>query len=421
MAPLPPSADLVAPFRGERYAASERLNRLIAPPYDVIDPAERARRAALDDHNIVHVMLPEAPPPQGKPADDRYRVAADRLAAWRRAGVLARDPAPALYVLAQDFTLPSGERRTRRGVFAAVAAEGYDTRRIRPHERTHAGPKADRLALLRATATNIESIFLIAPDADRALANAVAAVAQGTPDVTATLDDVGIRLWVVRGADLSGFPLPPSPLYIADGHHRYETASAYAQENPAADRVLALIVSARDPGLAVLPTHRVIFGTGRELERLLPRWRQWFDVQSVPAGVDPVKHLAVLGRDQTACLVADGKRVLALILRQGVLPDRLPSLAQSTAVRDLDVARIEMLVVKEILGAGTSTPILRYVADAREALEAVQRGGAAAAVLLNPTHVEQVFAVADAGDVMPPKSTYFVPKVPSGLVLRPLA
>src|SRR6266513_1110967 len=258
-------ADLVAPFQGERYSPIDRLSALIAPPYDVIDPSERARYAALDPHNIVHVMLPEAPP--GQPEDQRYRVAAELLAAWRKSGVVRRDPNPALYVMAQDFTLPTGERCTRRGVFAAVAAEGYEPRRIRPHERTHAGPKADRLALMRATATNIESIFLLAPDRHRALANAVAAASQGKPDATAELNGVGIRLWIVHAP--SPFPLPPSPLYIADGHHRYETASAYSQENGAADRVLALIVSAQDQGLAVLPTHRVIFGTGRDLERLL--------------------------------------------------------------------------------------------------------------------------------------------------------
>jgi len=410
-------ADLVAPFQGERYAAVERLSSLIAPPYDVIDPAERALYSGLDRDNIVHVMLPEAPP--GKPEDDRYGVAAERLAAWRRDGVLRRDPRPSLYVLAQDFTLPTGERLTRRGVFAAVAAEGYEPRRVRPHEKTHAGPKADRLALMRATATNIESIFLLAPDADRSLANAVAAVTQGNPDATAELNGVGIRLWIVR--DPSRFPLPRSPLYIADGHHRYETSSAYALENPSADRVLALIVSAQDPGLAVLPTHRVIFGAGRDLDRLLPRWREWFDVQPLAAGRDPVAVLASLGRDRTACLVADPSRVLVLLLKPGALPDRLPSLAQSAAVRELDVARVESLVVKEILGAGTATPIVRYVADAAEALRMVQQGGAPVSVLLNPTKVEQVFAVADAGDVMPPKSTYFIPKVPSGLILRPLS
>src|SRR6266511_4865265 len=216
-------SDLVAPFRGERYAAVERLSFLIAPPYDVIDAAERARYAALDAENIVHVMLPEAPP--GRPDDDRYRVAAERLAAWRRNGVLRRDSNPVLYVLAQDFTLPTGERLTRRGVFAAVAAEGYEPRRVRPHERTHAGPKADRLALMRATATNIESIFLLAPDRDRALANALAGVTRGSPVASAELNGVHIRLWMVQ--DQSLIPMPESPLYIADGHHRYETASAY--------------------------------------------------------------------------------------------------------------------------------------------------------------------------------------------------
>src|SRR5436190_3677805 len=412
-------ADLVAPFQGERYAAVDRLSVLIAPPYDVIDPAERARYAALDPDNIVHVMLPEAPP--GRPEEERYRVAAQLLSTWRARAVLARDPRPVLYVLAQDFTLPTGERLTRRGVFAAVAGEGYEPRRVRPHERTHAGPKADRLALMRATATNIESIFLLAPDRDRTLANALAGVTKGSPVASAELNGVHIRLWIVE--DQSLIPIPESPLYIADGHHRYETASAYALENRggAADRVLALIVSAHDPGLAVLPTHRVIFGTGRDVERMLPRWREWFEVQPLAADRDPVAALASIGKGRTACLVADRSQILALLLKPGALPDRLPRLAQSTAVRDLDVAQIESLVVKEVLGAGMSTPIVRYVADANEALGMVQHGGAAVAVLLNPTKVEQVFAVADAGDVMPPKSTYFVPKVPSGLVLRPLS
>ena len=392
---------------------------MIAPPYDVIDPTDRARYAALDADNIVHVMLPEARP--GQPDDDRYGAAAERLAAWRASGVLRRDPDPVLYVMAQDFILPTGEQCTRRGVFAAVAAEGYEPRRIRPHEHTHAGPKADRLALMRATATNIESIFLLAPDRDRALANAVAAVTEGKPDATAELNEVGVRLWIVR--DPSRFPLPSSPLYIADGHHRYETASSYARENPAADRLLALIVSAQDAGLTVLPTHRVIFGAGRDLEHMLPHWRDAFDVQPVSAGGgrDVVATLAALGRDQTACIVADRTRMAALVMRPGVLPDRLPNLAHSDAVRNLDVARVESLVVKAILGAATSTPIVRYVPDAKQALDTVQHGGAAMAVLLNPTRVEQVFAVADAGDVMPPKSTYFIPKVPSGLVLRPLS
>ena len=397
--------ELVVPFRGERYAETDRLSRLIAPPYDVIDAAGRARLAALDEHNIVHLMLPEAP------AADRYSWAGAQLASWRRRGVLVRDTDPAVYVMAQG---------DRLGVFVALAAEGYEPRRVRPHEKTHAGPKADRLALLRATRTNLESLFLLAPDPDRALEQALAEVAGRTPDATAELAGVDIRFWVVRGRDLARFPLPASPLYIADGHHRYETASAYAAENPAADRVLAFIVSAQDPGLVVLPTHRLIHGTGRRVDAVVPAWRSGlFDVAPVPAGVDPVAYLRELGRERTACLVAspDGD-VLGLALKPDARLDDFPDLGASAPVRALDVARVETLVVKPLLRADASTPTLAYTADAREAFESV-RQGVSTAVLLNPTRVEQVFAVADAGDVMPPKSTYFAPKVPSGLVLRP--
>ena len=160
-AKLPP---LVLPFRGERYAPA-RVSAVLAPPYDVITPADRARYAARDPHNIVHLIVPEA-----AEAENRYARAATMLEGWRREGVLKRDSADAVYVVAQEYALPSGERRTRLGMFAAVAAEPFASGRVRPHERTHAGPKADRLALLEATRTNLESIFLLAPDADRALA-----------------------------------------------------------------------------------------------------------------------------------------------------------------------------------------------------------------------------------------------------------
>jgi len=410
------SSDLVVPFRGERYRATDRLGALIAPPYDVISTEHRKRYAAADPHNIVHVMLPEVAP--GGPTD-KYAAAAARLAAWRADGVLARDAEPAVYVLAQDFALPSGERRTRVGVFAAVAAEGYGPRRIRPHERTHAGPKADRLALLRATATNIESIFLIAPDPDRRLATALRAVTAAPPAATAELDGVGIRLWVVGGGGATEITAlcAPRPLYIADGHHRYETATAYAGENPAASHLLALIVSAGDAGLSVLPTHRVIFGAANDPAKRVALWERWFTVTRLEPGSDRQAWLA--RASATACVVAwAGGPDLGLTLKPDAPLDTISDLGATPAVRALDVARIETLVVKEIVRAGTTTVTIDYSADAAQALAKVRPGGATVAVLVNPTKVEQVFAVADAGDVMPPKSTYFIPKVPSGLVLR---
>jgi len=412
-AELPP---LVVPFRGERYAARDRLGALLAPPYDVLSREERARYAAGDPHNIVHLMLPEAPP-----GGDQYAHAAALLTAWRDAKVLQPDRGASVYVVAQDYALPSGERRTRVGMLAAVRAEPFASRRVRPHERTHAAPKADRLALLRATRTNVESIFLLAPDPDRALAQALMKVASGVPAARAELDGVAIRQWDVSGEraqELAGLA-GRAQLYIADGHHRYETAVAYAGEHPEADRVLSFIVSAADPGLTILPTHRIVVGAGRDAAKLVAVWREWFDVGRVAPCMDRIERLAELGRDRTACIVAfpDAYDV-TLVLKATAALDAVPGLGRSAAVRALDVARIEALVVQHILGAGTATPSLTYTPDPRAAFDAVRSGHAVAAVLLNPTKVADVFAVADAGDVMPPKSTYFVPKVPSGLVLR---
>ena len=412
-ADLPP---LAAPFRGERFAASSRLSALLAPPYDVLSPEQRAQLAARDPHNIVHLTLPEAPP-----GEDRYLRAASQLAAWRKEGVLRADPADAVYAVAEDFALPSGERRTRIGVFAAVRAESFETRRVRPHEKTHAAPKADRLALLRATRANLEAIFLLAPDPDGALAAALAAVTRRPPAARAELDGVAMRLWVVADDEAERLAAAASrhPLYIADGHHRYETAIAYARENPRADRVLAFVVAATDPGLVILPTHRIIVGAGRDPAKLIPAWREWFDVGRVAPCADRIERLAELGRQGTACIVAfPGGYDVTLVLKRDAPLDKLPELGRTEAVRGLDVARIEALVVQYILSAGTATPSLAYTADAHAAFEAVRNGRAAAAVLLNPTRVEQVFAVADAGGVMPPKSTYFVPKVASGLVIK---
>ncbi len=408
--------DLLAPFRGERYGASDRLSQLVAPPYDVIAPDQRPAYASRHEHNIVRLMLPEA-----DGGMDKYRRAAHLLAAWRDAGVLVRDTDSAVYVMAQTFALPSGERRTRTGMFVAVAAEGYGPRRIRPHERTHRGPKADRLALLRATHTNLESIFLLAPDPDGALAAALQAVTAGPADATAALDGVEIALWVVTG-DPSRLPLPPSPLYIADGHHRFETACAFVAEQGTAGRILAYVASARDAGLVALPTHRIVFGAGRgSVGRLVERWRQLFDVVPLPPAGDPLAALSAVA-ERTACAVlgADGEEFL-LTLRHDADLAALERSEPDPTVRSLAVVRIEHLVVREVVGAAQSTVALDYTADAGKAIGIAREGRAAAvAVLVPPTRVDQILAVADAGAVMPPKSTYFMPKVPSGVVLLPL-
>src|SRR5205814_7234440 len=226
------------------------------------------------------------------------------------------------------------------------------------------------------------------PAPDRALAGALEQAARGVPMARAELDGVGIRMWSVTGgpagelATLAG----RSQLYIADGHHRYETAVAFAAEDPRADRVLSFIVSSHDPGLTILPTHRIVFGAGRHAAKLIEQWRVWFEVGRVAPCMDRVERLAELGRDRTACLVAfPDDYDVTLVLKQDAALDRVPGMARTPAVRALDVVRIETLVVQYILGAGTATPSLAYTPDPRAAFEAVRNGRAAAAVLLNPT------------------------------------
>src|ERR1041384_7253870 len=222
---------LIAPFSGEHYAALDRLSDLIAPPYDVISPADRAVLAARDPHNIVHVMLPE----QG--GDDRYTAAPPILDQWRRSGALTRQRDPAIYVLRQDFTTPDGRRHSRTGAFVALSAEPYETGRVRPHERTHSGPKADRLARLDATGTMLESIFVLAPDRSGELRTLISESAVAEPAARAELNGVDLALWRVTGraAERIADSASSGPVYIADGHHRFETATAYRTRHQGAE------------------------------------------------------------------------------------------------------------------------------------------------------------------------------------------
>lgn len=388
------------------------MSSVVAPPYDQIGPETQARLYEMSPWNIVRLTLPR----------DGYAAARATLDAWRASGVFEREPEPAIYPYHQSY-LVDGAPVTRRGFIALGEVTEYTEKIVRPHERTHAGPKEDRMRLLEATEADIGLIFMLMEDPEGALGRATAPAGPPLVEVQDLRGETH-RLWRVTDTATIGRVealMADRLVIIADGHHRYETAVAYASEDPRADRVLALIVSTADPGLTILATHRIIVGGGRDPTKLVVRWREWFEVGRVAPCMDRVERLAELGRDRTACIVAfpDGYDV-TLVLKPDAPLDAVAELGTSPAVRALDVARIEALVVQYILGAGAATPSLAYTPDAQVALDAVRLRGAAAAVLLNPTKVEQVLAVADAGGVMPPKSTYFVPKVPAGLVLRPL-
>lgn len=338
------------PFRALRYSAEAgRLADLVAPPYDVISPEERETYLARSPYNVVHLTLP----------DDEEQAARD-LAAWRRDGVLVEEE-PAVWWVAQDYTGPDGVERTREGFAASLRVEPYATGAVLPHERTHAGPKEGRLRLLRATRAELEPIFLLY-DGEPPLARP-----EREPELEAEEGGVRTRLWKLPG----DAPRLDGPLLIADGHHRYETALAFAQEEPAATHMLVVLVSSRAPGLAIFPTHRLV---GR-------------------LGPVPASEL-------------DGP------------PDPLPG---PVLYRDGRYFRIETDAELDAEAvAALDADVVGYTPVAAEAVAAVDSGEAAAAFLLRPVTVEQVAARAAAGGVMPQKTTFFYPKLLSGMLFHPV-
>jgi uncharacterized protein (DUF1015 family) len=359
-----PAMAEVKPFSALRYDSAQAgpLEDLVAPPYDVIGAAEREDYLARSPYNVVHLTLPDSPEEAGR-----------NLRSWRESGVLAAEQ-PAVWVLSQDYVGPDGVARTRTGVVVSLKVEPYERGTVMPHERTHRGPKEGRLKLLRATQTQLEPIFLLyegqAPFT--------------IPDRAPELEVEGARLWRL-GDDGIGEWFANRRLLIADGHHRYETALAYHEEvgTEASGHMMVVLVSLEDPGLTIFPTHRVF----REPPPGLLVGEERDDPESA------LQELERLERGPAAVVVYDGSTELAV-----------------DGAGELDVQLVDRLGQ-----AGLS-----YTADWREAVRAVDEGGAAVAVLMRPTRIEDVFEVAARGETMPQKSTYFYPKLVSGLLFHPL-
>jgi uncharacterized protein (DUF1015 family) len=403
---LPP---LFAPFRGERYSDSWSLARRLAPPYDVIGPEERARLAALDPENVVHVDLPVAPP-----GGDPYSEAARILGLWRDRGVLARDERPSAYVMRTTTRFEDGGVRARTGVFLALAAEPFATGRVKPHEETHAGPKEDRRRLTLATACNLSPIFVLSPDPAGRLAAALDEVTALRPWASAETVGAHHEVWVVTGERAAGIAEESSrdPVYIADGHHRYETAVHVRGEAPSrwregATRTLSHVVSFRDPGLEILPTHRIVQGEPVGREALLAATLGSFFARA--GGSAPLLTL----------VFSDGLQV-PLVAKSETPPQDVADLPHRLCW-GLSSWMCDALLVGAIAARLLAKkPGLRYTPSSSEAVAAARTKGVAFSVLLGPVELERVRLFADSGLAMPPKSTYFAPKVPTGVVLRPL-
>ena len=415
----------IEPLRALHYDLRKTggLQNVVAPPYDVIDSEQRARLAARSPYNAVKIDLPTG--------DDPYEVAARTLAKWRADQVVVQDDTPALWALGQDYTGPDGQRRTRRGFLARVRVDEYGAGRIRPHERTHPGPKQDRLELTRATRANLSPIFSLFSDPAGAAWQALEPVTAGPPWGEATDDDGTVhRIW--RVADQNAIArvkdaLGDKELLIADGHHRYETARVYADEiGGDGDHryVLMYLVALEDPGLTVFPTHRLLKDLQpAQQDSLASAIRRDFDLQELDNTADLAPPEARDGELRMGYIDSHFRRPFMLTLKDASIADAaLPQHAEP--YRRLDTAVLEALILKGALQM-TDEDIdhlagLGYARDFVHALELIETAAYDAAFFMAPTPVERVRDVAATGESMPPKSTYFFPKVPSGLVFNPL-
>ena len=415
----------VQPIRALHYDPSVAgpLADVVAPPYDVIDAEQRAALMARSPFNVVAVDLP-----QGEP--DRYAAAEETFKSWQREGVLVRDSEPAIWAHTQDYRGPDGQPRTRRGFFCRVRIEEYGAGRVRPHERTHPGPKEDRLRLTRATRANISPIFSLYSDPAHLAWDALAPTAELPPwGEVADADGTVHRIWRVTDADVISAvqaAAGDSELLIADGHHRYETMREYAEEVGGEGEhryILMCLVALEDPGLTVYPTHRLVKDLDDERRAALARvLDRDFDREVVPIGeiapppgVGPLTLGYVDGRDPS---------VYRLRLKDQAIADAALA-GHSEPYRQLDTGVLEALVLKGALGLSDDDIShfngMFYARNTEEAIAMVRSGDYDGAFIMRPTPVAQVREIAAAGENMPPKSTFFFPKLLTGLLFNPLA
>lgn len=401
----------VSPFRALRYnpAAAGDFSRVIAPPYDVIDAQEQERLYQASPHNIVRLIL-------GKQAstdtdtDNRYTRARRDYDAWRAQGILRQDAAPAVYAIEHVFDDPGGARRTRLGVIALLGLDGA-AGGVLKHERTLAAPKADRTQLLLAVPAHLEPIFCVYPDATAAMQRQLATACRVLPIATATPGMERVRVWAIQDQEfIDAFRrhLASESVLIADGHHRFEVGVANRDR---CSGLMAYFVSMADPALAVHPIHRLL---GRApgitaFERVC----ELEPVADGPAALDWVRGQEA----EQGCFgyCEDGRAYRARVrpeARQRWIKDS----GQSLALARLDVSVLHGLMLPAV---GISSEGVRYTGNPSEVWAALRTGSAKAAWLLREIPLPTVYQLAQAGHVMPPKSTYFYPKVPSGLTIHP--
>jgi len=419
------------PFQALHYDPSRvDMDRVLAPPYDVIDDAERDELYDRSDYNAVRLILSRE--------EDRYAAAGRDLAAWRDSGVLVRDPEAAFYFYAQRFSMPDGSERERSGILASVRLEEFAAGNIMPHERTFPKAKADRLKIMEACRTNLSPIFGIYPGGDASIAEVCGAARQSEPWIDAGDNRDGRhRVWRIAEASAVAKlrkAFSEVRVFIADGHHRYETALEYRNRRRAAggsedasfNSLMMYLCPMQDEGLVILPTHRLWCGGQGSAEGWLAKLESAFSIESV--AVDGAKSLQAKLEEETAPGVL-GLRLRgesgAFLLRPrdwSAVTKQLGSVPDS--LRDLDVTVLDAFVFQNLLGVDylkdTEAGRVVYTHLDDQAFASVENGKAEAAFMLRAPRIEEVQKVCLSGEVMPQKSTYFHPKLQTGLAFHTL-
>jgi uncharacterized protein (DUF1015 family) len=409
------------------------LDAVAAPPYDVIDTAQRAALLERSPYNAVAIDLPKPYGETGptETGDDPYARAAALMDEWRQTGALVADSEPAIWAMTQDYTGPDGTARTRHGILARVRVEDFEAGQVLPHERTLPGPKKDRLDLTRATRHNLSPIFSLSTRDPWPL---VAPAIESAPPFGEATDEAGTvtRIWRVADPEVHTAVtelLDDAQLLIADGHHRYETAIAYRDEVGGEgdhNYTLMALTGLDDPGLTVFPTHRLLSGFADDPERqqrLGAGLRELFEASEVPT--EKLDPLGEEGAGVFGLYDSHHKQAFHLRLKESALAALDEQLAgKPEAYRRLDAAILETLVLRGIAGMSEDDILAKrgigYSKSVEDSLALLEDGTYDVAFILRPIPVEQVRAICESDENMPPKSTYFFPKVLTGLVFNPV-
>lgn len=398
----------------------------LCPPYDIISPSEREALISESENNLVRLELPQG--------ENAYREAAILLDKWLSDGVVAEDKQDGIYIYEEEFTA-FGQRKRIKGIVALVKIEEFSKGVILPHEDTLSKAKQDRFNLMKACGCNFSQIYSMFIDPDKKISGKVNELSKGAPDEQAVTDDGIIhRLWISTDDEANAYisrAFADKQLFIADGHHRYETSLNYrnylreqglAKEGDKSDYVMMFLIDIDDEGLVIFPTHRMI----RDLssfneESVIERSRDFFEIERVEGTGDIDRRLAELTDSKSYAFYTGRDYYYILTLKKDVSLDSIAP-ERSQAYRDLDVTALHSLILERVMGIDKENMAngvnLTYTRSLDEAVEKVQDGSFQCSFILNPTKIHQIKDVAAAGDRMPQKSTYFYPKLITGMVMN---